>query len=183
MPYVTCSACGISTYLVSRGECPECGEPLLGRDRHAPLTAGDPAGAVHRTMQLARTELGVDTVLISEIGVGRETVRWAVGDEAFPGLAPGASLPLEDTICRHLLEGRIAPLVPDLEQDPVLADLAVLRAAGVRAYLGVPLTSADARQYVLCCLAREARPDLGDADVRFLTGLTESLALSGPFSK
>ena len=45
-----------------------------------------------------------------------------------------------------------------------------------------PLTGADAQLYVLCCLAREARPDLGEADVRFLTGLTESLALSSPFA-
>jgi hypothetical protein len=28
---------------------------------------------------------------------------------------------------------------------------------------------------VLCCLAREARPDLSDADVRFLRGLAEGL--------
>src|SRR5436190_12564746 len=180
MPYVTCSECGISTYLVSHGECPGCGEPLHAHERRrAPLTAGDPSHAVHRTLDLARSELGVDTVLISEVGGGRETICWAVGNGAFPGFAPGASLPLEDTICRHLLEGRIAPLVPDVEQDTVLCELPLVRAAGVRAYLGVPLTGDAARQYVLCCLAREARPDLGEADVRFLTGLTESLALSG----
>jgi hypothetical protein len=28
---------------------------------------------------------------------------------------------------------------------------------------------------VLCCLAREARPALGEEDVRFLTGLGESV--------
>jgi hypothetical protein len=28
---------------------------------------------------------------------------------------------------------------------------------------------------VLCCLAGEARPDLGEADVRFLQGVAESL--------
>ena len=33
----------------------------------------------------------------------------------------------------------------------------------------------NARAYVLCCLAREARPDLGEADVRFLQGVAESL--------
>jgi GAF domain-containing protein len=181
MPYVTCSACGIKTYLVSQGECAECGAVLGGpARRQGPMTGGDPDRGIHRTLELARLELGADTAFISEVAAGRETIRWAVGNGAIPGFAPGASLPLEDTICRHLLAGRIAALVPDLEQDPVLRELPLPRVAGIRAYLGVALTGADARQYVLCCLAREARPDLGDADVRFLQGLTESLALSGP---
>ena len=176
MPYVTCTGCGISTYVVSSGECPGCGEPLRSASRrHAPLGPGD---GIRRTLELARAELGIDTVALSEVGGGRETVRFAVGTDAFPGFAPGASLPLEDTVCRLLLEGRIAELVPDLEHDPVLGELPLPRAAGVKAYLGVPLTGADARQYILCCLSRETRPDLGDADVRFLRGLTESLALS-----
>jgi hypothetical protein len=94
MPYVTCTGCGISTYLVSRGECAGCGEPLLAPGtRHGPLTGADPAGGIHRTLELARVELGVDTVLVSEIAGGRETVRWAVGIDAFPGFAPPASLP------------------------------------------------------------------------------------------
>ncbi len=39
----------------------------------------------------------------------------------------------------------------------------------------MPFTGEDARLYVLCCLANEARPDLGDRDVRFLQGIAESL--------
>ena len=39
----------------------------------------------------------------------------------------------------------------------------------------MPFKTEDARAYVLCCLAREARPDLGEADVRFLQGVAESL--------
>jgi len=39
----------------------------------------------------------------------------------------------------------------------------------------VPLKGAAARRYVLCCLAGEARPDLTDADVRFLRGLIGAL--------
>ena len=175
MPYVTCTGCGINTYVVSAGECPGCGEPLFsGGRRHAPL-AGD---GVRRTLELARAELGVDTVALTEVGGGRETVRAAAGTDAFPGFSAGGWIPFDDSICRHLLEGRIDELVPDLGQDPVLRDLPLPRAAGVKAYLGIPLTGADARQYILCCLSREARPDLGDADVRFLRGLTESLALS-----
>jgi hypothetical protein len=41
--------------------------------------------------------------------------------------------------------------------------------------LGVPITSASTRMYLLCCLARERRPDLGSADVEFLRGVAASL--------
>jgi hypothetical protein len=53
--------------------------------------------------------------------------------------------------------------------------MAVVKDGTVRAYIGVPFQTEDARAYVLCCLAREARPDLGASDVRFLQGVAESL--------
>jgi hypothetical protein len=54
-------------------------------------------------------------------------------------------------------------------------DLPVVRATGLGAYIGVALTGAAARRYVLCCLTGEARPDLSERDVRFLRGLVESV--------
>ena len=60
----------------------------------------------------------------------------------------------------------------DVRNEPALHGV---QAGDVRAYIGVPFTTADARAYVLCCLAHEVRPDLGTADVRFLEGLVESL--------
>ena len=65
-------------------------------------------------------------------------------------------------------------MVTDTTAEPSLHELGGARRDD-RAYIGVPFTTADARAYVLCCLAREARPDLGEADVRFLQGLAESL--------
>jgi GAF domain-containing protein len=59
--------------------------------------------------------------------------------------------------------------------DPELRDLPIVRDNGVGSYLGVPLSAADARLYVLCCLAREARPDLGDEAVDFVRSLCDRL--------
>ena len=71
--------------------------------------------------------------------------------------------------------GGSARVVPDATLEPSLNQLAGVRTARSRAYIGVPFETEDARAYVLCCLAREARPDLGEADVRFLQGVAESL--------
>jgi GAF domain-containing protein len=180
MPYVTCPSCGLSTYCVREDECPRCGDRLVApgavRRRSSATVLPHPADrGVLRALDLAVRELEVNVAFVSRVARGHETILWSVGDDAMPAFVPGASLPLELTICRHLLSGRIGNLVADVRADPELAELPVVTATGIGAYAGVPLSAAGARLYVLCCLARQARHDLSDADVRFLRGLGESL--------
>jgi GAF domain-containing protein len=130
---------------------------------------------VTAALELAYAETEMDVTVLAEIRDGREVVRFAAGDLRSFGLAPGASMPVEDTYCHRLLTGRLSNYVPDTHADEQLRDLAITRAARVGAYLGVPLTALDARLYVLCCLAHEQRPQLGERDVRFLRGLGESI--------
>jgi GAF domain-containing protein len=84
-------------------------------------------------------------------------------------------VPLEDTLCQRLLEGRIGNYVRDAAADERVRDLAMARELGVRAWLGVPIQPSSTELYMLCCLAREVRPDLGDREVRLLRGLAESV--------
>ena len=113
--------------------------------------------------------------VVSEVAGGRERVRQVAGSGRFPGVVPGAAVPLDETICARVLSGEVGPVVADVAAEPALAGLQVPRAAGVQAYLGVPFRAADARLYVLCCLWAERRPELGEADLRFLEGLADSL--------
>jgi GAF domain-containing protein len=126
-------------------------------------------------LRAARERLAVDAALLTEVRDGHEVVRGVAQAGAFEGLVPGLSAPLRDTICSRLLEGRVPSLIADVQADAELSELPLVRAYGVGAYLGVPLTAADARLYLLCCLAREARPDLGDDDVSALRGLAGRL--------
>jgi GAF domain-containing protein len=128
---------------------------------------------VRRALVLAREGVGADVVFLSEIHGGQEIVHTATGDGSLPQIHRGAAFPLEDTVCQQMLEGRVDRLVPDVGAEPALQDLEL---EGIGAYMGVPITSADARLFVLCCLAREARPDLGQADLRFLEGLAATLS-------
>jgi GAF domain-containing protein len=127
--------------------------------------------AVHAELAMLCRELDMDSALVSEITGGREVVRWAAGEGDYATV----SAALEETICARLLDGRIGPLVSDTTAEPSLNQLEAVRAGTIGSYLGVPFTTADARLYVLCCLAREARPDLGERDVHFLRGLAESV--------
>ena len=127
--------------------------------------------AVQAELAMLCRELDMDSALVSEITGGREVVRWAAG----AGDYASVSAALEETICARLLDGRIGPVVTDTKAEPSLNTLEAVRDGSIGAYLGVPFTTADARLYVLCCLAGEARPDLGDGDVHFLRGLAESV--------
>jgi len=179
MPYQTCPRCGLRTYYVSGEECPRCGT-VLGAARRTDTQPdwrpdAEPRGAVERVLAVARRELRMDAALLSEVRDGREIVLWATGNGRIPAFVPGASAALRDTICQRLLDGTIDNIVRDAAADPRVSDLPAVRATGVGAYIGVPLTGSAARRYVLCCLAGEARPDLTERDVQFLRGLVESV--------
>jgi GAF domain-containing protein len=131
----------------------------------------DNGAAVRAELAMACRVLDMDSALVSEIADGREQVRWAAGGGGYDGV----SIPLSGTICQRLLDGRIATIVADAAAEPALRDLPSVRDGSIAAYIGVPFTTADARAYVLCCLAQETRPDLGESDVRFLRGLAESI--------
>ena len=173
MPYLTCTSCGLRTYAVSEGTCPSCGTGLRRPNPPAgprPLRT-DRDGQVRAQLAMACRELDADAALLSEIRAGHEYVRWGAGEDGFVGLA----VPLRDTVCERLLDGRIGPLVADATLEPSLNELEGVRNGTIRAYIGVPFETDRAQAYVLCCLAREARPDLGEADIRFLQGVAESL--------
>jgi GAF domain-containing protein len=126
---------------------------------------------VRAKLAMACRELAADTALLSEIRAGHEHVRWGAGEDGYVG----AAVPLQHTVCERLLDGRIGSVVPDARLEGSLNEMAAVIDGTIRAYIGVPFETEDARAYVLCCLAREARPDLGEADVRFLQGVAESL--------
>ena len=181
MPYASCPHCGLRTYCVSGEECPRCGTPLgvVSRAAHGrpewPTASAEPRTAVERVLARARRELRMDAALLTEVVDGHEVVRAAVGNGRLPGFTSGTVAPLDDTICKQLLEGTIDSVVRDAAGDARTRDLPVVKLTGLGAYIGVPVTGAAVQRYVLCCLAGEARPDLTDADVRFLRGLVATL--------
>ncbi len=192
MPYVSCPGCGLSTYTpgtpYGRDRCPSCDAELPRAERRSPPAWSAPAerppadeDLIRRVLELARTELRMDAAFLGEIRGEQEVLREVVGRAAEFGMAPGDTLPLEDTICGALLAGRAPEVLPDVSQHDGSRKLGVPQLAGVKAYVGVPLTGADARLYMLCCLARESRPALGSRDVQVLRGLAETMrtALAG----
>lgn len=175
MPYVRCTSCGLTTFTVrSRAwapRCPGCDEALAAASAaHTPRKR-----PIDETLALARQLLQMDVAMVTEIDAGHEVARHVAGE--WPGIGPltGASLPLEETFCKRMLEGEIENYVADVARDDRVHDLQLAKALGVGAWIGVPLPASLGRLYVLCCLAREARA-FGERDVHVLRGLAETIS-------
>ena len=154
--------------------CPECGVPWPGRPDEV-VSCDDPARRLASLLRMTRDLLDVDVAMLTRIADGHEVVRAVEGHWPGVGSLEGAAVPLQGTLCQRMLEGRVGNVITDVAVDDRVADLVMARGLGVGAWMGVPIEIADAELYVLCCLAREARPGLGAREVRLLTGLAASV--------
>jgi response regulator RpfG family c-di-GMP phosphodiesterase len=145
--------------------------------RLAGISSGGAGGTVERVLDAAREMLGMDVAFVAEFA-GERLVFRAVGGaaESF-GWSEGASVPLEGTYWRGLVEGRLPGVVPDARSDERVRDLDMTREAGVGAYLAVPLRFSDGRLYgALCAFSHSPAPSLEERDARFLWALGRLVA-------
>lgn len=121
----------------------------------------------------AREHLGMDVSYCSRFTAAEQVVHRAHGDAQSFGLQPGTTIPLSDTYCQRVVEGRLPNLIADAWRDERVADLA----PPLGSYVGVPVSFSDGRLYgTLCCARRAPAPWLGDRDVAFLRVLGRMLA-------
>jgi GAF domain-containing protein len=154
--------------------CPECGIPVSSAGE-ARKRSADPDWRLDQLLRMTRDLLDTDVALLTEIRDGREIALRVEGNWPGRGSFEDASLALENTFCQRMLDGRIGNYVRDAATDDRVSDLAMARHLGVRAWLGIPIELSDMRLYVLCCLASESRPSIGEREVRLLAGLAESV--------
>jgi GAF domain-containing protein len=177
VPYLRCSTCGVLSYAprnVNGVTCPECGVPLGGSGEGTGQST-DSDRRLDQLLRMTRSLLDTDVAVLSEIRDGREIAVRVDGEWPGRGSMQNASVPLQDTFCQRMLDGRIGNYIRDAETDDRVSDLAMARHLGVRSWLGVPIKLSDMRLYVLCCMARESRPSIGEREVRLLAGLAESV--------
>ena len=126
----------------------------------------------------AREALGMELAYLAELDDRALILRGVDGDRAaFGGVAPGFTLPRDHSWCHAMVAGEVPQLVTDAQASPAAAAHPFVVATGIRAYAGVPVVRADGSVYgSLCCLSRRPRPDLGERDLRYLSGLARIAA-------
>ncbi len=131
------------------------------------------SGQLSRIMGLARHQLEMDVVAISEFAGERQVFRALLGDAAALGMRDGDGPLLGEAYCRRMSRGLIPNDIPDTAADPRTAGLPFTSSAGIGAYVGVPVFLSDGSLFgSFACFHREPH-DLGERDVRFMRLLGE----------
>jgi hypothetical protein len=143
----------------------------------ATADASDPLldDSVSQILRLLRLKLNMDVVFVSEFVDGKRVFRFV---DTRAGAAPikvGDSNPLEESVCRRIVDGRLPGLIKDLaalppEQRPPLP-------FRVGAHLSTPIVMRNGRTYgTLCCFSAAASAELRDEDLKNLQLCAELVA-------
>ncbi|MBA2506288.1 MAG: GAF domain-containing sensor histidine kinase [Thermoleophilaceae bacterium] len=143
-------------------------------DRLAEVAHEDPERLVERALATAREVLDMDVAYISEIAGSRQVFTRTDGNAGSFAIEDGKVVPLDQSFCQRMLDGRIGNVVHDARAEPEVAQLAHTRVGNVGSYIGVPIEYSDGRvRGTLCCLSHEAKGQLADQEVRFVELLAQ----------
>jgi GAF domain-containing protein len=128
--------------------------------------------AIDEALAVVREVLDMDVAYLSSIGGDEQEILRVTGDWETLEIRPGRVIPLADTYCDRMLNGRIGNVVADASDEPELDSV-----AGPASYVGVPLELHDGSVFgTLCAASGVPRTDLGERDVRFMRVLARVLA-------
>ena len=129
--------------------------------------------AERRVLVAAREHLDMDVSYCSHLAEPGQVVKHAHGDAHSLGLEPGTTIPLEESYCQRVVDGRLPNLIADAKRNAHVGDLA----PRLGSYVGVPVSFSDGRLYgTLCCASQAPAPWLSDRDVAFMRVLGRMLA-------
>jgi PAS domain S-box-containing protein len=132
-------------------------------------------GVIGDLLRAVRQHFGMDVAFVSEFTGGQRVFRFVDAVEQDLVIVGGGD-PLEATYCKHVVDGLLPSLIPDVALNEVAINLGLDAPDGVNSYLGVPITFPDGRIYgTLCCLGT-APPDLGIADLAALQVVADVVA-------
>ncbi len=132
---------------------------------------------IERALVAVKEELGMDVAFVSEFDRRRMVFRKLVGDGESFGWREGEGIPLDDTFCRLLTEGRLPNVIPDASADARVKHLDVTGEARIGSYVGLPIRFSDGRLYgTLCALSHSPDPSVRERDVRFVRVLARLVA-------
>jgi len=128
--------------------------------------------ALEDALELVREVLEMEVAYVSLVGEHEQEILRLVGDGDRIGVREGMVIPIADTYCQRMLEGRIGNAVPDVAAEGELDGV-----AGPTAYVGVPIELHDGELLgTLCAASAQPHPKLAERDVRFMQVLARVLA-------
>ena len=139
--------------------------------------SGDGDGVVARVLALARVHLGLDISWFSRFSGDVHVLEAVSGDTERFHVAQGSKSPAFASYCSRVVAGELPNVIPDSLADERTRDLPITQFVGIGAYAGVPVVLPDGEVYgMLCCIGRDAHPEIDTGDVRFMRVLASLLS-------
>jgi EAL domain-containing protein (putative c-di-GMP-specific phosphodiesterase class I) len=147
--------------------------PLFGAD----VVSADGDGVVARVLALARVHLGLDISWFSRFSGDVHVLEAVSGDTERFRVAQGSTSPAFASYCSRVVAGELPNVIPDALADDRTRDLPMTQFVGIGAYAGVPVVLPGGEVYgMLCCIGRDAHPEIDNGDVRFMRVLASLLS-------
>lgn len=134
--------------------------------------------SLRRALEAVRVHLGMQVAYVSEFVDDRTYFREVDAPGLEHVIKPGDSMPLDYVYCRHILEGRLPELMPDVLDNPFAASMPFTTDMGIRAHMSVPIKLNDGRTYgMFCCISTEPQPTLNPRDLKMMRAVAELTAV------
>ena len=129
---------------------------------------------IERALESVRVILGMDVAYIAHVRRNWFDYQVVTGDGAAFGVTAQTGGLFEGTYCNLMLEGKLPSVITDAANDGAVVELRPRPAAGIGAYIGVPLILRDGRVYgTFCLLSHSPRPELGSCESRLMETLAQ----------
>lgn len=143
------------------------------------VATADSADSSNRVIQdllrTMRTLLDMDIAFVSEFVDDHLTLRHLDTEaESASLISVGASVPLAQTYCQRVTDGRLPNVIPDVLQLPEAVALPGTAALNIASYLSVPVMLRSGEFYgTLCCISHAPRTALGSRQIDALRKVAE----------
>ena len=139
----------------------------------------DFASASKATLAFLQSRLGFELWMVTRT-LGDDWIVLQSEDHGY-GIGPGKVLKWADSFCSEMIKGNGPRVAPDSDAVPAYVSAPIGKQVPIRAYIGVPLTSADGELFgTLCAIDPVRQPDaiVGDLDLIELLASMLSTILS-----
>jgi GGDEF domain-containing protein len=135
------------------------------------------AAGIGRLLELACGQLDMPVSFLTRLDGDSYVFAHFAGEQDRLGACEGDAIPLSDTYCQRMLDGRIGSTVADLAAEPETCDLDLTKSLGLRAYAGVPVNLRSGEIYgTLCAIDTRPHPELSERHAKLLGFLSDLAA-------
>ena len=136
-----------------------------------------PPEQIESLLSLVRENLEMDVAFVSEFSGDQLVFRVLEGDAESFGWRVGEGVPLDESYCKRVLDGRIPNVVSDARSEDLTKHLWVTSEANIGSYVAVPVVLSDGHPYgTLCCVSHKADPQLRERDLGLMEGIARELS-------